>query len=135
MPDFSKLPVHVGIIMDGNGRWAKRRGLPRKMGHKVGAETFRTIVRYANRIGLKYLTMYVFSTENWSRPQDEVDAIMTLLRNYLKDVDNYRSENIQIRFLGDLSVFDEDMQRKMAEIQETSGKIDITQSPVLRALQ
>ncbi len=120
MPDFSKLPVHVGIIMDGNGRWAKRRGLPRKMGHKVGAETFRTIVRYANRIGLKYLTMYVFSTENWSRPQDEVDAIMTLLRNYLKDVDNYRSENIQIRFLGDLSVFDEDMQRKMAEIQETS---------------
>ena len=120
MPDFSKLPVHVGIIMDGNGRWAKRRGLPRKMGHKVGAETFRTIVRYANRIGLKYLTMYVFSTENWSRPQDEVDAIMALLRNYLKDVDNYRSENIQIRFLGDLSVFDEDMQRKMAEIQETS---------------
>lgn len=120
MPDFSKLPVHVGIIMDGNGRWAKRRGLPRKMGHKVGAETFRTIVRYANRIGLKYLTMYVFSTENWSRPQDEVDAIMTLLRNYLKDVDNYRSENIQICFLGDLSVFDEDMQRKMAEIQETS---------------
>lgn len=120
MPDFSKLPVHVGIIMDGNGRWAKRRGLPRKMGHKVGAETFRMIVRYANRIGLKYLTMYVFSTENWSRPQDEVDAIMTLLRNYLKDVDNYRSENIQIRFLGDLSVFDEDMQRKMAEIQETS---------------
>ena len=120
MPDFSNLPVHVGIIMDGNGRWAKRRGLPRKMGHKVGAETFRTIVRYANQIGLQYLTMYVFSTENWSRPKDEVDSIINLLRNYLEDVDNYRSENIRIRFLGDLSVFDTTIQEKMADIQETS---------------
>ena len=120
MPDFTNLPAHVGIIMDGNGRWAKRRGLPRKMGHKAGAEAFRTIVRYANRIGLKYLTAYVFSTENWSRPQDEVDSILALLRNYLDEVDNYRSENIRIRFLGDLSVFDPAMQRKMAEIRETS---------------
>ena len=120
MPDFSNLPTHVGIIMDGNGRWAKRRGLPRKMGHKAGVETFRTIVRYANRIGLQYLTMYVFSTENWSRPKDEVDSIMKLFRNYLDDVDNYRSENIRIRFLGDLSVFDEAMQAKMADIRETS---------------
>ena len=114
MPDFSNLPAHVGVIMDGNGRWAKRRGLPRKMGHKVGAETFRTIVRYANRIGLRYMTMYVFSTENWSRPKDEVNAIMDLLRKYLEDVDNYRSENIRIRFLGDLTVFDAKMQAKMA---------------------
>ena len=106
--------------MDGNGRWAKRRGLPRKMGHKVGAETFRTIVRYANRIGLRYMTMYVFSTENWSRPKDEVNAIMDLLRKYLEDVDNYRSENIRIRFLGDLTVFDAKMQAKMAEIEKTS---------------
>lgn len=120
MPDFSNLPAHVGIIMDGNGRWAKRRGLPRKMGHKVGAETFRTIVRYANRIGLRYMTMYVFSTENWSRPKDEVNAIMDLLRKYLEDVDNYRSENIRIRFLGDLTVFDAKMQAKMAEIEKTS---------------
>ncbi len=120
MPDFSNLPVHVGIIMDGNGRWAKRRGLPRKMGHKVGAETFRTIVRYANGIGLRYLTMYVLSTENWSRPKDEVDSLIDLLRKYLDDVDNYRSENIRIRFLGDLSVFDSAMQAKMADIQETS---------------
>ena len=120
MPDFSNLPTHVGIIMDGNGRWAKRRGLPRKMGHKAGAETFRTIVRYANRIGSQYLTMYVFSTENWSRPKDEVDSIMKLFRSYLDDVDNYRSENIRIRFLGDLSVFDEAMQAKMADIRETS---------------
>ena len=120
MPDFSNLPAHVGVIMDGNGRWAKRRGLPRKMGHKVGAETFRTIVRYANRIGLRYMTMYVFSTENWSRPKDEVNAIMDLLRKYLEDVDNYRSENIRIRFLGDLTVFDAKMQAKMAEIEKTS---------------
>lgn len=120
MPDFSNLPTHVGVIMDGNGRWAKRRGLPRKMGHKVGAETFRTIVRYANRIGLRYMTMYVFSTENWSRPKDEVNAIMDLLRKYLEDVDNYRSENIRIRFLGDLTVFDAKMQAKMAEIEKTS---------------
>lgn len=120
MPDFSNLPAHVGVIMDGNGRWAKRRGLPRKIGHKVGAETFRTIVRYANRIGLRYMTMYVFSTENWSRPKDEVNAIMDLLRKYLEDVDNYRSENIRIRFLGDLTVFDAKMQAKMAEIEKTS---------------
>lgn len=120
MPDFSNLPAHVGVIMDGNGRWAKRRGLPRKMGHKMGAETFRTIVRYANRIGLRYMTMYVFSTENWSRPKDEVNAIMDLLRKYLEDVDNYRSENIRIRFLGDLTVFDAKMQAKMAEIEKTS---------------
>lgn len=120
MPDFSNLPAHVGVIMDGNGRWAKRRGLPRKMGHKVGAETFRAIVRYANRIGLRYMTMYVFSTENWSRPKDEVNAIMDLLRKYLEDVDNYRSENIRIRFLGDLTVFDAKMQAKMAEIEKTS---------------
>lgn len=120
MPDFSNLPAHVGVIMDGNGRWAKRRGLPRKMGHKVGAETFRTIVRYANHIGLRYMTMYVFSTENWSRPKDEVNAIMDLLRKYLEDVDSYRSENIRIRFLGDLTVFDAKMQAKMAEIEKTS---------------
>lgn len=120
MPDFSNLPAHVGVIMDGNGRWAKRRGLPRKMGHKVGAETFRTIVRYANRIGLRYMTMYVFSTENWSRPKDEVNAIMDLLRKYLEDVDSYRSENIRIRFLGDLTVFDAKMQAKMTEIEKTS---------------
>ena len=120
MPDFSNLPAHVGIIMDGNGRWAKRRGMPRTAGHAAGAETFRTIVRYANRIGLRYMTMYVFSTENWSRPKDEVNAIMDLLRKYLEDVDNYRSENIRIRFLGDLTVFDAKMQAKMAEIEKTS---------------
>lgn len=115
------LPTHVGIIMDGNGRWAKKRGLPRKMGHKAGAEAFRTIARYANQRGLRFLTVYVFSTENWKRPEDEVHAIIKLLRNYLDEVDQYRDENIRIRFLGDLSVFDPDIQKKMEEIRVESA--------------
>lgn len=115
------LPVHVGIIMDGNGRWAKKRALPRKMGHKAGAEVFRKIALYANDRGLKYLTFYVFSTENWKRPEDEVHAIIRLLRNYLDEVDQYRDKNIRIRFLGDLSVFEPDIQKKMGEIQEESA--------------
>ena len=77
------LPEHIAIIMDGNGRWAKKRGLPRQAGHKVGAEAFRTIANYAKSIGLKYLTVYAFSTENWKRPKEEVDAIMALLKKYL----------------------------------------------------
>ena len=115
------LPVHVGIIMDGNGRWAKKRALPRKMGHKAGAEVFRKIALYANDRGLKYLTFYVFSTENWKRPEDEVHAIIRLLRNYLDEVDQYRDKNIRIRFLGDLSVFEPDIQKKMGEIREESA--------------
>ena len=76
MIDQNTLPQHIGVIMDGNGRWAKKRGLPRKFGHRTGANTFRSIARYANQIGLKYMTMYVFSTENWVRPQDEIDGII-----------------------------------------------------------
>ena len=87
MMQHANLPAHVGIIMDGNGRWAKKRGLPRKMGHKAGAATFKDIARYANKIGLKYLTTYVFSTENWKRPKDEVDSIIELLRSYLNEMD------------------------------------------------
>lgn len=120
MPDFSNPACPCGRHYGRQRPMGQTPGLPRKMGHKVGAETFRTIVRYANRIGLRYMTMYVFSTENWSRPKDEVNAIMDLLRKYLEDVDNYRSENIRIRFLGDLTVFDAKMQAKMAEIEKTS---------------
>ena len=76
------LPEHVGIIMDGNGRWAKKRGLPRSAGHSAGAKNFRKIIRYCSDIGIKYLTMYAFSTENWKRPQDEVDALMKLFKQY-----------------------------------------------------
>ena len=77
-----EVPVHIGIIMDGNGRWAKKRGLPRKFGHREGAKTFRKITKHAKKIGIKYLTLYAFSTENWKRPKDEVDAIMELFDKY-----------------------------------------------------
>ena len=79
------VPRHIAVIMDGNGRWAKKRGLPRKAGHKVGAETFRTIATYCKDIGVKYFTVYAFSTYNWKRPLDDVDALINLFRTYLKD--------------------------------------------------
>ncbi len=120
MSENMNLPSHIGVIMDGNGRWAKKRGLPRKFGHRTGAETFRTIARYANKIGIPYMTMYVFSTENWVRPKDEIDGILKILRNYLDEMDAYIKENIKVRFLGDLSVFDEDIQSKMKRAEETS---------------
>jgi undecaprenyl diphosphate synthase len=121
MPEERQLPNHIGIIMDGNGRWAKRRGLPRQAGHKVGADTFKKIVRYCNRIGLKYLTVYAFSTENWKRPKEEVEAILSLLRQFLADAENYRNENIRTHFIGDLSVFEDEMQRRIIECEEVSA--------------
>ena len=117
----NNLPAHVGIIMDGNGRWAQKRGLPRKMGHKAGASTFKDIARYANKIGLQYMTAYVFSTENWKRPKDEVDSIIELLRAYLVEMEGYAKENIRVRFIGDRSVFDEDIQQKMRRAEEKSA--------------
>ena len=83
--DLANIPSHIGIIMDGNGRWAKKRLLPRTAGHSAGSKTFKKIARYCNEIGVKFLTVYAFSTENWRRPQSEVDAIMDILRKYLKD--------------------------------------------------
>lgn len=115
--DKNSLPVHIGIIMDGNGRWAKKRGLPRKVGHKFGADAFKRTVRYCNRIGIKYLTVFAFSTENWKRPDDEVSSIIEILRGYLSDAQNYKSENVRTRFIGDLSVFDDDIRRKIAEAE------------------
>lgn len=119
--DKSRLPRHIGIIMDGNGRWAKKRGLPRTAGHSAGAKTFKNIARYCNKIGIQYLTVYAFSTENWKRPQDEIDAIMKLLREYLMDAENFKSENIKVKFIGDLSVLDEDM-RALIEKDEDGSK-------------
>ena len=81
----SKLPVHIGIIMDGNGRWAKKRFLPRSAGHRAGASNFRTITRYCSRIGIQYLTIYAFSTENWNRPAEEVGGLMRLFKEYLEE--------------------------------------------------
>ena len=109
------LPQHIAIIMDGNGRWAKKRGLPRSAGHIAGAKTFKNIARYCNKIGLKYLTVYAFSTENWKRPADEVEGIMNLLRDYLKDAENFKDENIRVRFIGDRTPLADDIKELMAK--------------------
>ena len=102
--DFSRLPRHIAIILDGNGRWAQRRGLPRTAGHRVGAETFRTIATYCRDIGIQYLTVYAFSTENWRRPPDEVETIMVLLKRYLLEaIDTMERDNVRLRFMGDMT--------------------------------
>ena len=112
-----RIPTHIAIVMDGNGRWAKQRGLPRPAGHKAGAESFRTIANYAKSIGLQYLTVYAFSTENWKRPEDEVDAIMDLLEKYLR-------EAIRFCFFGDLSRLSPELRREAQEAVERSKKYE-----------
>lgn len=100
--DPDNIPYHVGIIMDGNGRWAQRRGLPRSAGHKQGAETLKKIVKYANSIGVKVITAYAFSTENWNRPQKEVDALMDLLYTYLLQAEEqFKGTNVILKVIGD----------------------------------
>lgn len=116
-----KLPAHIAIIMDGNGRWAKKHGLPRTAGHAAGSKTFKEIARYCNKIGLKYLTVYAFSTENWKRPKEEVDNIMGILRDYLRDAKNFKDENIQVQFIGDLSVLDDDIQLLIDDAVKSSA--------------
>lgn len=114
------LPRHVGIIMDGNGRWAKSRGLPRIFGHRQGAKVFGEIARYCRDLAIPYLTVYAFSTENWKRPQEEVDSLMNLMRSYLKDVEQYQKENIRMVILGEVSSLDEDLQRLIARTVDGS---------------
>lgn len=102
--DPNNIPQHIGIIMDGNGRWAKRRGLPRSAGHRAGAETLKKIVKYCDKIGVKCITAYAFSTENWNRPQNEVDALMDLLYMYLQQVEEqFAGTNVILRVIGDRS--------------------------------
>lgn len=115
------LPEHIAIIMDGNGRWAKKRSLPRTAGHAAGSKNFKDIARYCNKIGLKYLTVYAFSTENWKRPKEEVDNIMKIFKEYLEDAKNFKDENIQVQFIGDRSVLDADIQRLMKESEDASA--------------
>ena len=116
------LPAHVGIIMDGNGRWAKKRGLPRKAGHREGAKTFRTITRYCSNIGIRYLTVYAFSTENWKRPEDEVGALMRLFKSYLEEaLSDFKDDDIIVRFIGDKSGFSPELQALMTENEESSA--------------
>ena len=117
--------------MDGNGRWAKQRGLPRPAGHKAGAESFRTIANYAKSIGLQYLTVYAFSTENWKRPPEEIDGIMQLLRRYLHEcIDTMERDGNRLRFLGDLSVLDDDLKELIRETNEISARIEGFQANV-----
>ena len=129
MPLFKKqkpaerpLPRHIAIIMDGNGRWAKKRGLPRSAGHAAGARTFKDIARYCNKIGLEYLTVYAFSTENWKRPPEEVEGIMNLLRDYLRDAENFKDENIKVRFIGDRAPLADDIKALMKKDEEGSAR-------------
>ena len=123
--DMEHLPRHVAIIMDGNGRWAKRRGLPRTAGHAAGAETFRTVATYAKDIGLEYLTVYAFSTENWKRPQEEVDAIMSLLEKYLHEaIDRMAKDRVKMAFFGDLSPLTPELRELCRRTEEISKGYD-----------
>ena len=119
---FSRLPQHIAIIMDGNGRWAKSRGLPRTAGHAAGAETFRTIATYCREIGIRYLTVYAFSTENWKRPAEEVSAIMGLLKKYLLEaIADMEKEQVRFVFFGDLAPLPTELRQLCEETQERSA--------------
>ena len=120
----SGLPRHIAIIMDGNGRWATRRGLPRTAGHKAGAETFRRIATYCKNIGVQYLTVYAFSTENWKRSADEVGAIMGLLKRYLLEaVDTMEKDHIRLRFFGDMAPIAPELQALAHRTDEISDQL------------
>ena len=119
-----KMPTHIAFIMDGNGRWAKKRGMPRTFGHTEGARNFRRIMRYCKDIGVKCISFYAFSTENWKRPENEVNALMNIFRTYLDDVRNYIKEEVKMVFLGDKSKLPQDIQQKMNSLEEDSKDFD-----------
>lgn len=119
-------PEHIAIIMDGNGRWAKKRGLPRTAGHKAGAESFRRIANYCRSLGVKYLTVYAFSTENWKRSGEEVSGIMVLLRRYLEEaLKDMKKNRVKFCFFGDLSRLSPDLQKLCIEAQSRSSEYDV----------
>ena len=121
----SKVPRHVAIIMDGNGRWAKRRGLPRTAGHAAGAETFRRVATYCKEIGIEYLTVYAFSSENWKRPADEVRTIMELLEKYLIEaIGQMERDRVKMKFFGDTSVLSERLLTLIRETEEISARFE-----------
>ncbi len=120
-----EVPQHVAIILDGNGRWAKRHGMPRNFGHTKGAKNVETICREAWNLGIKYLTVYAFSTENWSRPKDEVEALMKLLRSYMKNcIKTAEKNHMRVRVIGDRSMLAEDIQESICELEEFSKEQD-----------
>ena len=119
------IPKHIAIILDGNGRWAKKKGMPRNYGHVQGSKNVELICEEAHKLGVKYLTVYAFSTENWKRPQDEVDALMNLLRNYMKNCLKTAEKNrMRVRVLGDKTALDADIQKRIAELEEATKNND-----------
>ena len=123
MPEKENVPRHVAIILDGNGRWAKKRMLPRNAGHAAGSRNVEKICKAAWEMGIEYVTMYAFSTENWSRPQSEVDALMKLLHQYLSDcLKTSKKNNMQVRVIGDISKLDIDLQEKIRELEKFSAQ-------------
>ncbi|MEA4941032.1 MAG: polyprenyl diphosphate synthase [Oscillibacter sp.] len=123
--DKSRLPRHIAIIMDGNGRWATKRGLPRSAGHKAGAETFRKIATYCKNLGVQYLTVYAFSTENWKRSETEVGAIMILLKKYLLEaIDSMEKDSIRLKFFGDMSPISPELRALAHETDEITEHLD-----------
>ncbi|MDE6568206.1 MAG: isoprenyl transferase [Lachnospiraceae bacterium] len=121
--ELKPVPRHVAIILDGNGRWAKKRFLPRNAGHAAGSKNVEKICSAAWNMGIEYVTMYAFSTENWSRPQDEVDALMKLLYSYLKDcIKTSKKNNMQVRVIGDITRLAEDLQEQIRELEEVSAQ-------------
>lgn len=122
---MSNLPRHIGVIMDGNGRWAKKRGLPRSMGHKAGAEALKKIVTEANNMGIEYITVYAFSTENWKRPKEEVDYLMDLLMDYLINAEKtLAGENVRIRAIGSRNELSEEMCRQIEKTENLTKDRD-----------
>lgn len=120
-----KIPNHVAIILDGNGRWAKSKGMPRTYGHTTGAKNVEKIAEAACNMGIRYLTLYAFSTENWNRPPEEVKALMNLLDSYLKNcIQTAKKNNMAVRILGDISRLDERMQEKIRKLEESSADYD-----------
>ena len=123
--DMSNLPKHIGVIMDGNGRWAKKRGLPRSAGHKAGAESLKKIVTEANNMGIEYITVYAFSTENWKRPKAEVDYLMNLLMDYLINAEKtLAGENVRIRAIGSRKELSDEMCRQIEKTEKLTENRD-----------
>ena len=119
------VPKHVAIILDGNGRWAKSKGMPRNYGHTMGAKNVETICEAAHHMGIKYLTFYAFSTENWNRPESEVNALMSLLENYLKTcIKTAEKNHIRVRIIGDISKLRESFQKQIKDLEEASKNND-----------
>lgn len=123
--DYTNIPQHIGIIMDGNGRWARRRGLPRSAGHAAGAKTLDKITRAAEKLGIRYVTVYAFSTENWKRPKDEVESLMKLMINYLDDYKRVLGgENIRIRIIGRRDQLSDEINRKIDIVEKNTENND-----------